>query len=84
MPSVVARASVEFAEGSLSDCMGAVEDLRNFGAPVDDATATAAFINTLNIASQAKARLLREYLRQSHNSLSREILVAARDYQFYL
>jgi hypothetical protein len=61
-----------------------VDDLRLFGAPVDDAVPTAAFINTINVSSQQKARLLREYLRETRVTLSREILVAARDYQFYL
>jgi len=64
--------------------MGVVDDLRLLGGPVDDAVPLATFLNTLNISSQQKARFLRDYLRETRVTLSREILVAARDYQFYL
>jgi hypothetical protein len=64
--------------------MAAVDDLRALGAPVGDAALTAGFIAQLNMGDQQKARLLRDYLRESGVVLSRAILVAARDYSFYL
>lgn len=64
--------------------MGAVDDLRVLGAPVDDAVGVAAFISQLSMTGQQKARLLREYLRERRVRLSTEVLVAARDYSFFL
>lgn len=54
------------------------------GAPVDDAAQTARFINELAMGDQQKARLLRDYLRETKVQLSRAILVEARDYSFFL
>jgi hypothetical protein len=64
--------------------MGALDDLRALGAPIDDAPSTARFINQLQLSGQQKARLLREYLRAAHQDLSRAVLIEARDYSFFL
>jgi len=64
--------------------MAAVEDLRLLGAPVEDSVLTARFIATLALSGQQKARLLREYLRESGQGLTTEVLVAARDFSFHL
>lgn len=64
--------------------MLALDDLRALGAPVDDAALTARFIALLNMGDQQKARLLKDYLRESGVVLSHAILVEARDYSFYL
>lgn len=64
--------------------MGSLDDLRALGAPVDDAEATARFIATLAVTGVQKARLLRSYLRESGQGLSREVLIEARDYSFFL
>jgi hypothetical protein len=64
--------------------VAAVSDLTSLGAPVADAIGTARFIATLALTGQQKARLLREYLRETRLRLSNEVLIAARDYSFYL
>lgn len=64
--------------------MGALDDLRALRGPVDNPVATARFIAQLNLRSAQKARLLRQYLRETRRRLSTEILVAARDFSFFL
>lgn len=64
--------------------MSTVRDLRDMGAPVALPVATAAFIAKLDLSGQQKARLLREYLDETGQRLNAEVLVAARDYSFYL
>ena len=64
--------------------MATLDDLKALGAPVDDAVAVARFIAQLAVGSQQKARLLRSYLREVGQSLTTDVLVAARDYSFFL
>ncbi len=64
--------------------MGALDDLRALGAPVDDAAKTARFIASLAATGAQKARLLRSYLREASEPLTREVLIEARDYSFFL
>lgn len=64
--------------------MSALDDLKLFGAPVDNPISTARFISRLALRGQEQARLLRGYLSESHWRLTAEVLVAARDYSFYL
>ncbi len=64
--------------------MAALDDLRLLGAPTEDAVLTARFIATLALSGQQKARLLREYLREVNKGLTTEVLVAARDFSFFL
>lgn len=64
--------------------MATLDDLRSVGAPVSDAVATARFIDRLALTGQQKARLLRVYLREVRQTLTTEVLVAARNYAFFL
>ena len=64
--------------------VAALDDLKGLGAPVDDSVATARFIAQLALSNQQKARLLRNYLRESSKALTTDVLVAARDYSFFL
>lgn len=61
-----------------------VDDLRVLGAPVDNPVATARFINRLALRGAQKARLLRAFLRERRLRLTTDVLVAARDYSFFL
>ena len=64
--------------------MSTVSDLRALGAPVAFPVALARFISDLDLSGQQKARLLRDYLDETGARLNAEVLVAARDYSFYL
>ncbi len=64
--------------------MAVVDDLRALGAPVGDDVLVARFLDQLALTSQQKARTLRGYLRETGGRLSTEVLVAARNYSFYL
>lgn len=64
--------------------MGAVADLVEFGADIGDPVAVAKFIAGLNLSGQMQARLLRDYIKEMRLRLTREILIEARDYSFYL
>lgn len=68
----------------LAGRVGSLEDLVVLGAPVSNPVETARFIDRLALAPVQKARLLRQYLRESQQRLSTEVLVAARNYSFYL
>jgi len=64
--------------------VAALDDLRNLNAPVDDPVSTARFIAQLALSGEQKARLLREYLREAQQGLTTAVLIAARDYSFFL
>ncbi len=61
-----------------------VDDLRALGAPVSDPVATARFLDRLALEPVQRARLLREFLRETGQRLTTEVLVAARNYSFFL
>lgn len=61
-----------------------LSELVDLGAPLRSAVLTAAFISKLDLSGKQKARLLRDYLFLSGKRLTREVLIQARDYSFYL
>lgn len=64
--------------------MGVSDDLRALGIPVVDPVGVARGLDLLEMSSASKARVLREYLRESGQDLTAAVLVAARNYSFYL
>ena len=64
--------------------MAVLDDLLNLGAPVSNPVATARFLDQLALTPVQKARLLRSYLRETAQRLTTEVLVAARNYSFFL
>lgn len=64
--------------------MAVLDDLAVVGAPVTDPVALARWLAALPLAGPQQARLLRQYLAERGEPLTRAVLVAARDYSFEL
>jgi tRNA A22 N-methylase len=64
--------------------MSAASDLQALGADVRDPVLVAKFIAALSLSGQAQAHLLRSYLIETGARLNAEVLVAARDFSYYL
>ena len=64
--------------------MSATEDLRVLGADVLDPVHVAEFIAKLSLGGKIQAHLLRSYLLETGGRLNAAVLVAARDYSFFL
>lgn len=64
--------------------MGAIDDLRFVGAPVDDPVGIARFISGMILTKRQKAGLLKTYLSEKGLSLSADIRSAADQYAEHL